>query len=182
MEKRIVFTRYDGGVSVCCPAQEVLRWMCVGGLWGGLPRGFVEAQTERQIAEGRRPDAVRRFIRAVLCGGCSTAEALAIIRDRDCGHRGTGFELWDVADIPADRWFRDAWHRSQNGGPIEVSLKKAKPIQFERIKTTLDLENARRASDIALFDQPIVLDWGRLRDQIQAADDVNSLRRIWPFE
>jgi hypothetical protein len=182
MEKRIVFTRYDGGVSVCCPTQEVLRWMCVGGLWGGLPRGFVDDQIDLQIAAGHKPDAARRYAKAVTLGGCSTAEAYAIIRDRDCGHLGSGHELWDLEDIPADRWFRDAWHRSQNGGPIEVSLKKAKPIQFERIKTTLDLENARRASDIAQFDHPVVLDWGRLRDQIQAAYDVNSLRRIWPFD
>jgi hypothetical protein len=46
MEKRIVYTRFDGGVSICCPAKEAIAWMTNGGfdLWNKLPRGFAEFQ------------------------------------------------------------------------------------------------------------------------------------------
>jgi hypothetical protein len=103
MTARIVYTRPDGGVAICAPSTDLIVWMGCGGLFGRVPAGFAETETERQIAEGRCPDAVRRFVRAVLYGGCSTAEALAIIRDRDCGHLGTGHELWSARDIPTDR-------------------------------------------------------------------------------
>ena len=182
MDRRIVYTRFDGGVAICCPADEIMRWMCVGGMWADRPRGFREAQIERLIEAGHRPDAARRYANAVTFGGCSTAEAFDIIRDRDCGHLGTAHELWDVADVPTDRWFRNAWRRSHNGGPIEVSLKQAKPIQFQRIKAAIDKENKRRSAEIDLFDQPVVVDWGRIRDQIKAAEDLATLRRVWPSE
>jgi hypothetical protein len=181
MGKRIVYTRHDGGVSVCCPTQEVLRWMCVGGLWAGLPRGFVDDQIDLQIAAGHKPDAARRYANAVTLGGCSTAEAYEIIRDRDCGHLGSGHELWNVEDVPVDRWFRNAWIRSHNGGPIDLCLKRAKAIQFQRIKGAIDRENKRRAADVDLFHEPVVGDWGRIRDQIIAAGDLVELRRVWPL-
>jgi hypothetical protein len=161
--------------------MDLIAWMGCGGLAGKVPPSFAETQMERQIVEGRRPDAVRRFVRAVLYGGCSTAEALAIIRDRDCGHLGTGHELWHAEDLPTDRWFRDAWIRSHNGGPIDISLHKAKAIQFRRIKSAVDVENKRRLDDIDNFDRPITPDWRVIRGAIRRAENEAELRRVWPL-
>lgn len=128
MNKVIVYTPHDGGVAICHPAAECIRAMGLGGYWADRPRGFLQVQIERQIVAGHLPDAARRFAYALQFGGCSEAEALAVIRDRDCGHRGTGFELWDRADVPSDRTYRDAWRRSHNGGPILIDERKALEI------------------------------------------------------
>ena len=115
-------------------------------------------------------------------GGCTDAEAYELMRDRFCAHEGTGIELWDVGDVPSDRWFRDAWVRSHNGGPINVSLPKARGIQFQRITDAVELENNRRRQDMNLFDSPFSPDWSVIRDAIRMADDVGELRRVWPRE
>ena len=117
---------------------------------------------------------------AMQFGGCTDAEPYELMRDRFCAHHGTGIELWDVADLRTDRWFRDAWVRSHNGGPIGVSLTKASGIQFRRITDAVDQENTRRRTDINLFDRLIQPDWSEMRDAIRRADDVADLRRVWP--
>jgi len=180
--KRIVFTRPDGGVSVCAPSGTALRFMTGGGgRWDGHPCGFLDRQIAKQAEECGERNA-HRFVMAMQFGGCTDAEAYELMRDRFCAHQGTGFELWDVDDIPSDRWFRDAWVRSHNGGPINVSLRKARGIQFRRITDAVERENARRRTDINLFDRPIRPDWSVLRDAIRRADDVGGLRRVWPRE
>src|SRR5207237_649888 len=142
--KRIIYNRHEGGISVCCPADEAIAWMSCGGFWSRRPRGFMETQIEWQIARGIDPDVAKRYAHAMKFGGCTTAEALEIIRDRDCAPHGTAIELWDIDDIPTDRWFRNAWRRSHNGGPIYIDLNQAMPIQFERARTAVSKENKRR--------------------------------------
>jgi hypothetical protein len=39
-----------------------------------------------------------------------------------------------LAMFPKSACFGDAWMRSHNGGPIDVSLNKARSIQFRKIK------------------------------------------------
>lgn len=181
MNKRIVYTRFDGGVSVCCPADECIAWMTGGGgIWDHQPRGYLDTQIDRMIEAGHRADAARRFAHAVQFGGCTTAEALEAIRDRDCAHLGTAIELWDADDVPLDRWFRDAWRRSANGGPISIDLKLAKPIHFRNIKTMVERENKRR--DLDLFDSVVAPDWPALRERIKSAREEAELRMIWPRE
>ena len=182
MPKRIVYTRPDGGVSVCAPSHTALRFMTGGGgRWDGYPRGFLDRQIAKQSEECGERNA-HRFVMAMQLGGCTDAEAYELMRDRFCAHHGTGIELCDVGDVPKDRWFRDAWVRSHNGGPIDISLPKAKGIQFRRIKQAVDIENSRRLSEMDLCDQPIALDWTAIRDGIRGAGDIGSLRRIWPKE
>lgn len=166
IQKRIVYTRPDGGVSVCHPAAECMMWLSNGGYWAGQTRGWLERQEELQIAGGHSPSSVRRFMRAMQDGGCTTAEAYDIIRDRDCGHLGTGFELWEPHDLP-DRWFRDAWVRSHNGGPIHIDLHKARRIQISKITN----HGASRKLD---------LDMIKWRSACRRASSVEDLRRIWP--
>lgn len=179
MEKRIVYTRHDGGVNVCCPAPDAIAWMGCGGFWNSYGRGFVDVQIERMIARGLPPDVARRYARAMQFGGCTTAEALEIIRDRDCAPHGTGIELWDISEIPADRWYRDAWTRSHNGGPINIDIKKAKPIQWKRARAFVSYENKRRADAFEIV-RPIEVNWEMIRRSIARAKDHDELRRVWP--
>jgi hypothetical protein len=182
MPKRIVYTRHDGGVSVCAPSLTALRFMTGGGgRWDGYPHGFIDRQIARQSEECGERHAVR-FVRAMQFGGCTDAEAYELMRDRFCAHHGSGIELWAVGEVPEDRWFRDAWVRSHNGGPIDISLPKAKGIQFQRITDAVDQENARRRKEINLFDRPIQPDWSLLRDAIRKAVGVAELRHVWPSD
>jgi hypothetical protein len=147
-------------------------------LAGGL---YLSACGHRSVHPSNVPGAnAHRFVMAMQFGGCTDAEACELMRDRFCTHQGTGIELWDVTDVPIDRWFRDAWVRSHNGGPINVSLRKARGIQFRRITDAVNQENARRRADISLFDHPIQPDWSDIRDAIHRADDIGDVRRVWP--
>jgi len=150
-----------------------------GGRWDGFSRGVLDRQIAKQAEESGERNA-HRFVTPMQFGGCTGAETYELMRDRFCAHQGTGIELWDVGDVPLDRWFRDAWVRSHNGGPIDISLSKARGIQFRWITHAIDQENARRRTDINLFDRPIQPDWSVLRDAIRRADDIGDLRRVWP--
>jgi hypothetical protein len=176
--RAILYTRHDGGVAVCRPNPWCLRVMETGGLWDDQPRGFIEVQIERQIAAGHRPDAASRFARALAFGGLTEREALEVIRDRDCGHLGTAHDLIDPAELPS-RWFRNAWVRSHNGGPVAISVAKAKPIQWGRIRAAYHAENKRRVE--ALEELPEVkVDFGAVRAAIKRASDETELFRVWP--
>ena len=177
MPRSIVYTRHDGGVSVTTPAREMFSIMQFGGYWNDRPRGFVEVQIERQIADGIDPDHARRFAHAVAFGGCTEAEVWEIIRDRDCARHGVLHELIDVGELP-DRWFRDAWSRSANGGPVSVSLEKAKPIQWARLVSAVSRENKRRELDL-FGGPPIKLPKITLQSAIRNARDAEELERIW---
>lgn len=178
MNKRIVYTRHDGGVSVCIPTQDIFRIMQAGGYWNDRPHGFVDAQIERQIEGGIAPDAARRFAHAVAFGGCTEAEAWGLIRDRDCGHLGTLHELQDADDLP-DRWFRDAWRRSANGGPVGVNLEMARPIQWARARNAVKQENDKRAAGFVKR-RPLSVAWESIRNAIRHARDESELRKVWP--
>ena len=177
--KRIVFNRHDGGVSICAPTDWAISMMGCGGLWDEFPRGYMEVQIERQIARGVPKDVARRYALAMQFGGCTTAESLEIIRDRDCAPHGTAMELWDYDDVPTDRWFRDAWCRSHNGGPISISMKLARPIQLKHIGNALKLKNDKRQSELLA---PIECDIETIRQNVLMARDEVELRLIWPRE
>lgn len=151
--------------------------MSCGGFWDSLPPGVMDRQIASMVRRGVNEDAAYRHAKAMMFGGCTTAEALEIIRDRDCAHLGTAIELWDVSEVPTDRWFRDAWSRSPNGGPISISLVKAKPIQMQRIGDFVIEENKRRERELLA---PFDYDRDLLRDKIVRARDEIELRRIWP--
>jgi hypothetical protein len=165
--RAIVLTRPDGGVDIVHPSRSAISWLERGGLWADFPPGFVDSQIAQQTADGFPYWAVVRYCRAMVTGGKTEAEAFEIIRDRDCGNRGTAFEAWDRADLPTDRWFRDAWRRSHNGGPIGVSIRSARKIQADRIK------DAAKAADIDLK-------WPLWRQRIRKEDCPVRLKHIWP--
>lgn len=132
-DKRILYTRFDGGVSICQPAPQIIRAMGMGGIWINPTRGFIETQVARKIARGVIPDAARRLCQVLAFGGAPTSYAWEIIRDADCGHLGVAHELIDISEILTDRTYRDAWRRSRNGGPIWVDEVKAMEIDEARM-------------------------------------------------
>ena len=141
--RRIVYTRPDGGVSVCSPSLTALRHITGGGgRWDeeiqNLPRGFLDRQIAEQAKCGVGEWAAARFVRAMQFGGFSTPEAYGIVRDRFCAHLGTGCELWDVEDVPIDRRYRDAWRRSHNGGGIWLDERKVMEIDERRAWVAYD--------------------------------------------
>ena len=175
----IIYTRHDGGVSICYPTEWVISALGSGGIWGHLPPGVMDRQIASMVNRGVNEDAAHRYAKAAMFGGCTTAEALGIIRDRDCAHLGTAIELWAVGDIPDDRWFRDAWKRSHNGGPISISLPLAKRIHIRRIGAAVIDENKRRERELMA---PIEYNRDSLRSRVMNARDEYELRCIWPGE
>lgn len=178
--KRILYTRHDGGVNICTPALECITWLANGDYWTGRGIDLAE-QIERAVAAGHHESAARRFVYALDRGGCTTAEAFEIIRDRDCAHLGTAHELVSNTDLPS-RYFRDAWCRGHNGGPIDIDLTAARRIQLTYLRRAEALENARRRESPDFIDQPLELNWGPVRDRLRAAETPEELRRIWPEE
>lgn len=175
--RRILYTRYDGGVNICTPAAECLAWMSSGGYWDGRDIDLDE-QIERSVAAGHSRSAAIRFVRAMDRGGATTAEAYDIIRDRDCGHLGTAFELVSADDLP-DRWFRDAWRRGHNGGPIEIDMPTAREVHFKRLTSSLDQERARRRHELSMWRKPLEVNLGVIADRIERAECPDSLKAIW---
>lgn len=173
----IVHTRPDGGVDVTYPAPGCLRALTGGGYPWSL-RGSTEAeQIERLVAGGTPEGDAARWVRALGYGGCTDAEAYDLIRWRSVPPGHSGVELWDADAVPADRWFRDAWGRSANGGPISVRLPLARPIQARRIADAIALE--QRAAAAALLPMPCV-DLPSLRRGVAVARDEGELRAVWP--
>jgi hypothetical protein len=168
-QRLIVYTRPDGGVSVCAPSLTALRYMTNGGgRWDDIllaDREFLDRQIDAQAANGVGERAARRFVHAMQFGGCTEAEAYEIMRDRYCAPHGSAFELVD--GVSHDRWFRNAWRRSHNGGPIGIDMVVARKIQLAKLQN---------------FSQQRHLDlrWPRWRQLVRAADTPERLKQIWP--
>lgn len=175
--RHILYTRYDGGVSLCTPAPDIMAWLSCGDYWRGRDVDL-EEQVERSIAAGHRESAVRRFIKMLEAGGCTTAECYELIRDRDCGHLGTAFDLIDTDELP-DWWFRDAWRRGHNGGPIEIDMPTAREVHFKRLTSSIDQERARRRHELSMWRKPLEVNLGVIADRIERAECPNSLKAIW---
>lgn len=168
MPKRIIYTRHGGGVSICAPSATALAYMTSGGgRWDGFDPGFLDRQIAKQSEHGVGERAARRFVQAMQFGGCTTAEANEIMRDRFCAHLGTGCELWAVDEIPQDRWFRNAWRRSHNGGPICVDMQAARRIQRARLADF----TMRKKVDLV---------WPRWYGRIRRAGTIEELKAVWP--
>jgi hypothetical protein len=148
--KHIVYTRPDGGVSVCAPSLTAMCFMaCGGGRWDEVipcePPGFLERQIAAQAADGVGERNARRFVMAMHRGGLSVGEAYEAIRDRFCAHLGTGCEIWATEDVPTDRTYRDAWRRSHNGGPIRLEPTKVMEIDAARMWAAYERERDHRS-------------------------------------
>lgn len=134
--ERILATQPGGSVHITCPAEGAIQCLMHGPTgpwhpWFGRAPWFWIIQVSRQIVRGVPANAAYRYARTMMTGGVSRREAIEIIAARDC--RGSAIEIVDVAEIPDDRTYRDAWRRSQNGGPIWIDDVEKERIQEERM-------------------------------------------------
>lgn len=174
-----LLTRFkDGGVRVQHPARECIRALMSGGYYGRVSLGFIDKQIERQIKDGRRPDAAARFTNALIYGCGTERRAVEILRDRDCAHVGFNIELIDLDELP-DRWFRDAWSRSTNGGPVSIDLKAARRIQWRKIREAVCDERLFRSLNLVAL-PPLKVERLELQKGIEAARDEDELAGVWP--
>ena len=135
--ERIITTLPNGGVAVTCPAEGAILCLQHGTTgpwhpWFGRPWWFAHVQWARMVRRGVKAKAAWRYCQTMMTGGASRREAIEIIAGRDCGHLGTALEIVDVSELPDDRTYRDAWRRSQNGGPVWIDEKAQAAIEEER--------------------------------------------------
>lgn len=177
-----IYTRVDGGVTECYPDPNCIEAMRMGGWWDQYPEHVVKDQVRRQMEDGISRHAAQRFFDALGDGGLSHMEAVDTILQRDCAHLGYGLEQWHISQLPKDQWFRDAWTRSHNGGPISISLKKARQVQFRHIRRALRAKERRLRASVYAVDDSVSIDLDAIRKSILHAEDVEELRAIWPEE
>ena len=188
MNTCILTTGFNGNVLVTYPTEEARSFMTRGGGWfdhheRGI-RGGLKYEIDKQVAQGLPEEATIRLLNAMAFGGCTDAEFYEIIRDRDCWNMGTMQELSSITDLP-DRWFRDAWKRSANGGPVMIDLEKARPIQAQHIDDAIQRANSRPTGLLAeLFPLKPVIEFNmaKLAQKIRDARDDLELRAVWPVE
>lgn len=177
--KRILYTRADGGVGVVAMTQWCQRALTCGGGWLSYAGTTAAREAAKAEARGCDPRIEYRFATALEHGGCTDAEAWSLIRDRDLPSDAGAADLVDLDDLPGDRWFRNAWGRSHNGGPIVVRLDAARQIQRQRISDAVTQENARRQR---LWLPDLCPDYGSLSLAIDRAESVAELKALWPRE
>lgn len=171
--RRILHTSANGGVTVTHVSPQFMRFMTCGGGW---KTGRSEAEEiHHQCLAGHNSDVSARFVRAAMRGGLAEYEAYCVIRDRDCA-AGLAHDVIDARDLP-DRWFRNAWRRSSNGGPVWVDDDAAKRIQWRKILDAVDCENKRRARDLC---DPLNVNLEIYKSAIEGAHRLSEIRRIWP--
>lgn len=177
--KFIVYNRNeDGGVSITNPSLSSLRILQNGGGFGPTPpRGVLETQIERHVQSGSLEDAANSFVNAFAFGGVIEKEALKLIVDKDCLHLGTQIEVINKEELPS-RFYRNAWYRSSNGGPININLDKAKNIHWNTLYSFIRKENIIREKSFE-FKPLIEVPWNTLRSNIRHARDIEELQKIW---
>lgn len=175
--RRILYTRHDGGVTVCTPSMTCIRFLMTGGRWERMPRGFIDEQVETQASLGIDRDVARRFSRGLAFGGLAYGEAFRLIGDRDCRPHGTALEIVTDDDLP-DQWFRNAWRRGHNGGPVCIELEAARGIQWQHIIAGIGRQREAIASDWRRAGETITPDMGALAQQVARARDVDELRAV----
>lgn len=192
----IVCTRKDGGVSVVYPSDEVVGWLARGGWFERAARDWEIHKWHR--VHGLPEQVAARWVDALIDGGLSEREAIQLVAEKDARDQATmepfaGQEVWHRSDILADRWFRDAWRRSANGGPIDIDMKKARRIQAEKFVHVQErlLKSLQRQASIALVagEDAEASGLARRRDKIEglslpltwgSAETPEQLRAMWP--
>lgn len=176
LTKRLLYTRPDGGVGVVALTPWCHRALTCGGGWLSHVGTTAAREAAKAEARGCDPGIEHRFATALESGGCSDAEAWGLIRDHDLPADAGAAELIEFSELP-DRWFRDAWGRSHNGGPVEIRLAPARTIQAARIHGALAEIQAARARRLLA---PLDFDLTAIAARIAAAASWQQLREVWP--
>lgn len=165
-------------MTVTLPAARAFKARTQG---GGLMTFYgttVAREVEKAEQDGRDCDLAREWAEAGEYGGLTNAECWDLFRRWCLPADALAVDLVDASDLP-DRWFRNAWGRSHNGGPIVVRLDKARAIQRQKISDAVSAENARRQR---LWLPALSLDYGEMALAIDRARDAAELRSVWPRE
>jgi hypothetical protein len=110
-------------LSGVIPAALAHEWEVTKLLWSPhFAAGRPEAE-RRRIAE--------RWISALVEGGYSEVEAVALILDRDIPGWCKAPAIIHKDELPPER-YRDAWRRSSNGGPVWIDDEKKITIEEAR--------------------------------------------------
>ena len=171
ISKRIVFKRADGSVGVFCPSEYALANVV-------KPDGVYRTRPERLIYPGRNTPETEE-------------ELLERLKDRVVPEDVTESRIMDIADIPDDRYFRNAW-KGVKKGKIDICRKKAEDIHMQHIRIKrnraldkLDKEHMKylgtpeeesiRKKKQVLRDIPQKLN-------LKSAKSLSALKKLWPKE
>lgn len=100
MNKRIIYPNDDGGVAVIIPAPEARRQVLVS---DAVYQTVIVPATE-EIAEHE----TQELVTPAIYRDETDDEFAAWVAAKDVPE-GKPFKIVDVADIPSDRTFRNAW-------------------------------------------------------------------------
>jgi hypothetical protein len=96
--------------------------------------------------------------------------------------------------VPTDRWFRDAWRRSSNGGPIYIDIDKAIEIQARKIVAArndiIERCKSNEPINIMLGNERLIgfpdrvegIDLADLGRRLRASRSPEEVRALWPKE
>jgi hypothetical protein len=73
------------------------------------------------------------YVEALAHGGLSEEEAIALLAERDAPSFAQAIEIMDADVLPPNRIHRNAWRRSNNGGPIYIDDVRAQMIDETRM-------------------------------------------------
>lgn len=119
-----------------------------------------------------------RWVSALCKGGLSYFEAIELIAKKDVPNFSCAPTIVENSEVPNDRWFRDAWRRSKNGGPIWIDIDKARAIHREHIaKAYIQKAESRplwkRVTEV--IDAP---DWAAIKQKTESAKSIEQLRMV----
>lgn len=193
MGRVIVSTRSDRAVDLTTPTNDIMKILTHGGApegyWGrALDRNW---EIEKLVRDGKREIVAARWVDAIILGGYTDAEARGLIADKDVPSDHAGIELWDFAEVPQDRWFRNAWRRSRNGGPIDIDFDIARRAQANAAVSAREdrLRDLRHQLNVDLILSADASAKRRQIDQLErddlfapmaAARTIDELRAAWP--
>ena len=194
MDKRIIYTRPDGGVYVVSPAPKARATILVETVarrgTGTEPPPDAADRSPRLMhdhrwVEGLPPSVEYRYE--------TDEEFIQRIRLKDVPADAIDVAIVNASSLPSDRTFRDAWKRDGNG-LVSVNMAKARQIHRQRIRRAR--EPLFSALDIAFMRALGLRDEARagavecrrqaLRDApadpaIDSAATPDELKAVWPL-
>ena len=187
--KRIIFKRKDGGVSITAPTKGINNAydLLIGS--GGYPVDLAEKDIKRHVdIDGKNESDVRPFYEGLVTGGFTEDESLNLIAKHAWQRDYLSFRITEKENIPTSRFFRNAWNDETDLDTVDIDLLKCKEIkkhQFRKIRRPkleeLDVEMMRKiANGDAIF--YIEEQKQKLRDvtDVVMPDDVAKLEKFMP--
>ena len=135
------------------------------------------------------------YIAQLMAGGATEDEAITAVQAKDVPPDATNIEVMELASLPSNREFRNAWEKPGAGVPT-VAMSKARDIHAERMahvqvaeiarlkveerKERLNDNTAQADAHAATVIALEALDLNVLATQIAAAPNPTALAAVWP--